>query len=84
MHAPGKSSNNLLTPLFSHLSAHIPTHIDKNTHLAEFLALIRSTPDLQTLYESVQKDSNSIVSSTAAGMAHYNVDASSVSQMDQS
>lgn len=54
---------------------------DKNQHLAEFLALIRSTPDLLTLYESVQKDSNS-AATAGVGAGHYNVD-SSVS-MDQS
>lgn len=42
---------------------------DKNQHLAEFLALIRSTPDLLTLYESVQKDSSLTISASvvAAG-----------------
>uniref|UniRef100_A0A6B2EGK5 Putative tata-binding protein-interacting protein n=1 Tax=Phlebotomus kandelakii TaxID=1109342 RepID=A0A6B2EGK5_9DIPT len=41
---------------------------DKNQHLSEFLALIRGTPDLQTLYESVQKDT-SVNSNTDSGIS---------------
>ncbi|XP_055713494.1 cullin-associated NEDD8-dissociated protein 1 [Phlebotomus papatasi] len=41
---------------------------DKNQHLSEFLALIRGTPDLQTLYESVQKDT-SVNSNSDSGIS---------------
>ncbi|XP_059609586.1 cullin-associated NEDD8-dissociated protein 1 [Phlebotomus argentipes] len=41
---------------------------DVNQHLSEFLALIRATPDLQTLYESVQKDT-SVNSNTDSGIS---------------
>ncbi|XP_055681122.1 cullin-associated NEDD8-dissociated protein 1 [Lutzomyia longipalpis] len=41
---------------------------DKNQHLSEFLTLIRGTPDLQTLFESVQKDT-SVNSNTDSGIS---------------
>lgn len=33
---------------------------DKNQHLADFLTLIKNSTELQPLYDTVQKDSNSI------------------------
>jgi cullin-associated NEDD8-dissociated protein 1 len=32
---------------------------DKNPQLAEFLATIKSTPELQTIFETIQKDCGS-------------------------
>ncbi|XP_035780587.1 cullin-associated NEDD8-dissociated protein 1-like [Anopheles albimanus] len=40
---------------------------DKNQHLAEFLALIRSSSELQPLLESVQKDSSGVTNSNTDG-----------------
>jgi cullin-associated NEDD8-dissociated protein 1 len=35
--------------------------LDKNQHLIDFLSLIKNSTELQPLYESVQRDSSSIV-----------------------
>lgn len=42
---------------------------DKNQHLAEFLSLIRSSSELQPLFESVQKDSSVLASTNADSLS---------------
>lgn len=42
---------------------------DKNQHLADFLTYIKNSTDLQPLYESVQRDSNSTVHGPGDGQS---------------
>ena len=42
--------------------------IDKNPLMNEFLAQIKSTPDLQALFESIQKDSSGSVTESTVLM----------------
>lgn len=41
---------------------------DKNPLMNEFLAQIKSTPDLQTLFDSIQKDSSGSVTESTVLM----------------
>jgi len=49
---------------------------DKNPQLNEFVLHIRSSPDLQTLYDSIQKDGSGHHSSTAGTSSDSNMDLS--------
>lgn len=42
---------------------------DKNQHLAEFISLIRSSSELQPLFESVQKDSSVLTTNNADSLS---------------
>lgn len=42
---------------------------DKNQHLVDFLALIKNSTELQPLYESVQRDSSSVVHGIGDGLS---------------
>lgn len=48
------------------LNQPISPRADKNQHLAEFLSLIRSSSELQPLFESVQKDSSVLTNAANA------------------